>query len=124
MPTPAPTELKLRRKSRLLAVTFDNGEQFNLPFEYLRVFSPSAEVRGHGGEPFGLPKVLVYGKENVDIKKVEPVGNYAARLVFDDGHDSGLFTWQMLHELGKRFDDNWSQYLARLEKAGIDRNTD
>ncbi|MDX1454623.1 MAG: gamma-butyrobetaine hydroxylase-like domain-containing protein, partial [Gammaproteobacteria bacterium] len=96
MATSAPTELKLRRQSRQLAVSFADGRHYELPFEYLRVFSPSAEVRGHGGEAYGLPKVLVIEKENVDITRIEPVGNYAVRLVFDDGHDSGLYTWQML----------------------------
>ena len=114
---PKPTHIKVRTKSRVLEISFDNGERFSLPFEYLRVFSPSAEVRGHGG-----PMLLVYGKENVGVQRVEPVGNYAVRLVFDDGHDTGIFSWPVLHELGQDHDANWKEYLARLEKGGIKRN--
>ena len=121
MTASAPTDIKLHRKSRQMTVSFADGRRYDLPFEYLRVFSPSAEVRGHGGEPYGLPKVLVIEKENVDITRIEPVGNYAVKLVFDDGHDSGLYTWQMLAELGARFEENWAAYLARLEKAGFPR---
>lgn len=116
-----PTEIRLRRKSRLLVIGFDDGKSYELPFEYLRVFSPSAEVRGHGGTDRGLPRILVIGKEDVDINKVEPVGNYAVRLVFDDGHDSGLYTWPVLHELAENFEDYWRRYLERLQKAGVDR---
>jgi DUF971 family protein len=116
-----PTRIRLRRSSRLLAVTFDDGLVAELPFEYLRVFSPSAEVRGHGGTDRGLPKVLVFGKENVDISKVEPVGNYAVRLIFDDGHDSGIYTWPVLRELGENFEDYWRRYLEKLQKAGVER---
>jgi DUF971 family protein len=116
--TPRPTDLVVHKKSRTLEVVFDNGEQFNLPFEYLRVFSPSAEVRGHGKGPM----MLVIGKENVDIKAVEPVGHYAVRLVFDDGHDSGIYSWSVLHELGRTFESNWEDYLRRLESAGVERN--
>jgi DUF971 family protein len=92
----APTEIRLRSKSRLLQVSFADGTQYELPFEFLRVNSPSAEVQGHGPGQ----KVLVTGKENVLIKAVEPVGHYAVKLVFDDGHDSGLYTWKYLRELG------------------------
>ena len=92
----APTEIRLRNKSRLLQVSFADGTQYQLPFELLRVNSPSAEVQGHGPGQ----KVLVSGKENVMIKAVEPVGRYAVKLVFDDGHDSGLYTWKYLRELG------------------------
>lgn len=116
---PQPTELRLRRKSQMLVVSFDDDQTYELPFEYLRVFSPSAEVRGHGGSEDGLPKILVIGKEDVDIKKVEPVGNYAVRLIFDDGHDSGLFTWPVLRELGENFDRYWHRYLDRLQRAGV-----
>ncbi len=91
-----PTDIKLRTASRLLEVTFDDGRKFELPFEYLRVFSPSAEVKGHGGGE----GVLQVGKENVGITAVEPVGNYALRLMFDDGHDTGLYSWSLLHDLG------------------------
>jgi DUF971 family protein len=96
--TAAPTEIRLRSRSRLLQVSFADGAQYELPFEYLRVNSPSAEVQGHGPGQ----KVTVTGKENVLIKAVEPVGHYAVKLVFDDGHDSGLFTWQYLRELGEQ----------------------
>ena len=112
---PRPTEIRLRKSAGLLAVTFDSGESFELPFEYLRVFSPSAEVRGHGTE------ILQLGKERVKVMGVEPVGNYAVRLVFDDGHDSGLYSWPVLHELGKNQADNWQRYLKRLADAGYQR---
>lgn len=115
--TPHPTEIRLHRGARLLAVTFDDGSRFELPFEYLRVFSPSAEVRGHGlAEP-----VLVTGKENVNIVAIEPVGNYAVRLVFDDGHATGIYSWTVLHELGTHQARNWARYLERLRAAGIVR---
>jgi DUF971 family protein len=111
------TEIKLRQRSRLLEVSFDDGSRFELPFEYLRVHSPSAEVRGHGeGEG-----VLVLGKQNVGIKAIEPIGQYAVRLIFDDGHDTGLFTWKYLHELGAQRTQMWSQYLARVARAAQTR---
>jgi DUF971 family protein len=91
-----PIEIRLRTVSRVLSIAFADGSRFELPFEYLRVNSPSAEVQGHGPGQ----RVTVTGKENVQITQVEPVGQYAVRLVFDDGHDSGLFTWQYLHQLG------------------------
>jgi DUF971 family protein len=107
------TEIKLRRRSRVLEVSFADGSRFELPFEYLRVHSPSAEVRGHGaGEG-----VLVIGKENVAITAVEPIGQYAVKLVFDDGHDTGLFTWKYLHELGSQRERNWAAYRARVERS-------
>jgi DUF971 family protein len=96
MADPIPTEIKLRTKSRVLEVVFDNGERFELSFEYLRVYSPSAEVRGHGPGQ----ETLQLGKHEVGIKAVEPVGHYAVRLVFDDGHDTGLYSWSYLRELG------------------------
>jgi DUF971 family protein len=100
-------------------VLFDDGSHFELPFEYLRVFSPSAEVTGHGvGEG-----ILQVGKENVGISAVEPVGNYALRLKFDDGHDTGLYSWPLLHELGRRRESNWNRYLERCAAAGIVRGT-
>src|ERR1700674_1707840 len=106
-------ESKLPQRSRVLEVSFTDGSRFELPFEYLRVHSPSAEVRGHGsGEG-----VLVIGKENVGITAVEPIGQYAVRLVFDDGHDTGLFTWKYLHELGSQRQQYWAQYLARVAGA-------
>ncbi len=110
-----PTEIKLRRKSRVLEVAFDSGERFQLPAEYLRVNSPSAEVKGHGPGQ----EVLVSGKEQVNILAVEPVGQYAVRLVFDDGHATGLYTWPILHELGVKQEDNWRAYLQRLRDAGL-----
>src|SRR5213082_3580442 len=95
MSDPVATEIRLRRASRVLEVSFSDGSRFELPFEYLRVHSPSAEVKGHGPGQ----EVLVLGKENVGIRAVEPVGQYAVKLVFDDGHDTGLYTWKYLHEL-------------------------
>jgi DUF971 family protein len=111
----SPTSLKLRTVSRVLEVNFEDGSQFSLPFEYLRVYSPSAEVRGHGPGQ----ETLQIGKQNVRITKVEPVGHYAVRLVFDDGHDSGLFSWKYLHELGTDREAKWAHYLARLDDLGI-----
>lgn len=107
------TELKLRTRSRVLEVGFDDGARFQLPFEYLRTHSPSAEVKGHGPGQ----EVLVLGKQNVSIRAVEPVGQYAVKLVFDDGHDSGLFTWKYLRELGEKQSEYWSKYLARVHAA-------
>jgi DUF971 family protein len=110
-----PTAIKLRTVSRVLDIAFDDGQQFELPFEYLRVYSPSAEVRGHGAGQ----ETLQIGKHDVVIKKVEPVGHYALRLVFDDGHDSGIFTWKYLHELGRERSTNWQRYLSRLTDLNI-----
>jgi len=113
-PTPTPTEIKLRRQSRLLEVRFDDGNRFELPLEFLRVHSPSAEVKGHGPGQ----ETLVLGKQNVGLKDIEPVGQYAVRLVFDDGHDSGLFSWKYLYELGRDRDRLWARYLERVREAG------
>lgn len=113
MSDPVATEIKLRNRSRVLEVTFDDGARFALPFEYLRVSSPSAEVKGHGPGQ----EVLVLGKENVGIRAVEPVGHYAVKLVFDDGHDTGLFTWKYLHELGREQAERWVRYLQRKAAA-------
>lgn len=108
---PYPTEIKLRKVSRCLWLSFSDGLEFELPAEYLRVHSPSAEVQGHGpGEG-----VLVTGKEAVNISAVEPVGRYAVRLVFDDGHSTGLFTWPILYRLGRDQADNWAAYQAKLQ---------
>jgi DUF971 family protein len=107
------TEIRLRRASRVLEVTFSDGSRFELPFEYLRVHSPSAEVKGHGPGQ----EVLVLGKENVGITTIEPVGQYAVKLVFDDGHDTGLFTWKYLHELGRERTEKWARYLARKARG-------
>ena len=113
----APAEIKVKRKSRLLEVHFRDGEVFRLPFEYLRVYSPSAEVRGHGG---GEGK-LELAKEGVQVTAVDPVGNYAVRLHFDDGHNSGLYSWVYLYELGVEYEEKWAHYLARCEKLGYQR---
>jgi DUF971 family protein len=109
------TDLRLRTKSRVLVVTFDDGAEHSLPFEYLRVYSPSAEVRGHGPGQ----ETLQLGKHEVGITAVEPVGHYAVRLKFDDGHDTGLYSWAYLRELGETRDARWQQYLDRLAKLGI-----
>jgi DUF971 family protein len=116
MPEPVATEIRLRKSSRVLAVSFDDGTRFEMPFEYLRVHSPSAEVKGHGPGQ----EVLVTGKENVLIRAVEPVGQYAVKLVFDDGHDTGLYTWKYLHELGREQPRKWAQYLERKARAARD----
>lgn len=116
--TPRPTEIKLHQKSRLLEIAFDDGSRYSLPCEYLRVFSPSAEVRGHGPGQ----EVLQVGKRNVEIKEIEPVGNYAVKLVFSDGHDTGLYSWEYLHELGEKQESSWKSYLARLAEAGASRD--
>ena len=112
-----PTEITLRTKSRLLVVTFADRASFEFTFEYLRVHSPSAEVKGHGPGQ----EILQTGKENVVIKAVEPVGHYAVRLVFDDGHNTGLYTWNYLRELGDNMENNWQAYLDRLQAAGYPR---
>src|SRR3984885_14307793 len=110
---PQPTDIKLRTQSRLLDVRFDDGSHFELPFEYLRVFSPSAEVKGHGGGE----GALVQGKQNVGISGGEPVGNYALRLFFDDGHNTGLYSWTVLYQLGKDRTSNWARYQERCAEA-------
>ncbi len=113
-----PTEITLHQQSRVLEIAFDDGARYKLPFEFLRVFSPSAEVRGHGvGQ-----ETLQVGKRDVMLTDIEPTGSYAIKLVFDDGHDSGLFTWEYLHELGKYQDAMWHDYLAKLEAAGESRD--
>jgi DUF971 family protein len=112
---PQPVELKLRTESRLLEVSFDDGSRFELPFEYLRVFSPSAEVKGHGGGE----GTLQTGKQHVRITGIEPIGNYAVRLVFDDGHNTGLYSWTLLHELGREARKNWARYLERCGTGGV-----
>lgn len=114
---PKPTEIRLQQQSRVLALRFDDGSTFSLPCEYLRVFSPSAEVRGHGPGQ----ETLQVGKEQVNIEAIEPVGHYGVKLVFDDGHDSGIFTWKYLHELGQQQASYWADYLSRLADAGHQR---
>src|ERR1700742_5232904 len=113
MSDPVPAEIKLRTTSRVLEVSFTDGNRFQLPFEYLRVHSPSAEVQGHGPGQ----EVLVLGKESVGIRAVEPIGQYAVKLVFDDGHDTGLYTWKYLHELGRDREVLWSRYQQRRAAA-------
>ncbi|MDB6085443.1 MAG: 1-(5-phosphoribosyl)-5-[(5-phosphoribosylamino)methylideneamino] imidazole-4-carboxamide isomerase [Gammaproteobacteria bacterium] len=114
---PQPLEIKIRTESRILDVRFDDGSRYEMPFEYLRVFSPSAEVKGHGGGE----GTLQTGKENVRVTAVEPIGNYAVRLVFDDGHNTGLYSWSLLHQLGSNAQANWSRYLERCAAAGVRR---
>lgn len=120
MKNPAPTELRLHRKARVLSVRFADGAHYELPCEYLRVHSPSAEVQGHGG---GEP-LLVPGKREVNIDAIEPVGQYAVRLRFDDGHDTGLYTWDVLRELGEHQAEWWAHYLDRLQRMGMSRDRD
>ncbi len=114
-----PTEINLNRRTRMLTVSFGD-ETFEMSCEYLRVHSPSAEVQGHGpGQD-----VLQVGKEDVNIDNIEPVGNYAIKPVFDDGHDTGIFSWDTLYRLGKSQDENWQRYLNRLNEAGKPRKLD
>ena len=115
--TPLPTEIKLHQKSRLLEIAFSDGKRYQLPCEFLRVYSPSAEVRGHGPGQ----EVLQVGKKNVEITDVQPVGSYAVQLVFSDGHDSGLYSWDYLYDLGVNQEALWQQYLARMSEAGASR---
>lgn len=115
-----PTTLKLHRQSRVLEVGYADGRRYELPCEYLRVFSPSAEVRGHGG---GEP-MLVAGKREVNIAAIEPVGHYAVRLRFDDGHDSGLYSWDVLEELGQNQAAWWAHYLERMAQIGMSRDSE
>ena len=118
--TPTPTEIKLHQKSRQLEVTFSDGKNFTFSHEQLRVFSPSAEVRGHGPGQ----ETLQTGKRNVEIVRVDPVGNYAVRLVFSDGHDSGIYSWDLFYSVGTNLDELWRGYLGRLEEAGANRDID
>ncbi len=117
--TVRPTDIKLHQKSRVLELTFDDGARFKLPCEYLRAYSPSAEVRGHGPGQ----EVLQVGIENVNITNIEPVGTYAVCLHFDDGHSTGIYSWDLLHDLGVRHEELWRDYLARLQRAGYERKT-
>ena len=116
--TPIPTEIKLHQKSRILELAFENGERFELSYEFLRVFTPSAEARGHAPGQ----ETLQVGKRDVEILGIEPVGNYATKPVFSDGHDSGLFSWDMLHTLCIHRDELWQAYLDRLAEAGASRD--
>lgn len=118
--TPIPTDIRLHKKSRMLELSYENGERYELSCEYLRVFTPSAEARGHGPGQ----EVLQTGKRAVDIERIEPVGTYALRFVFSDGHDSGLYSWDLLHNLARHHDELWAQYLAQLEAQGLSRDID
>lgn len=117
MSHPIPTELNLHRESKVLEITFDDGSNFKLPCEYLRVNSPSAEVQGHTADQH----VLQVGKENVNIDRIEPVGNYAVCLHFDDEHNTGIYSWETLYKLGVNYDEIWADYLKQLEAAGHKR---
>lgn len=115
---PRPTEIKVRRAEKTLDIVFDDGTGFSLPAEYLRVESPSAEVQGHGPGQ----KVLVAGRRHVGIADVEPVGNYAIRIVFDDLHDTGIFSWRYLYQLGAEQETRWAEFTDALEAAGLKRD--
>ena len=115
---PSPTEIRLKRAERVLDVAFDDGARFSLPAEYLRVESPSAEVQGHGPGQ----KVLVAGRREVGIMRVEPVGHYAIRIAFDDLHDSGIFSWAYLHQLGREQAERWAAYEQALAAKGLSRD--
>ena len=114
---PVPTLIELHQKSRVLEIAFSDGKHFSLPYEFLRVYSPSAEVRGHGPGQ----ETLQVGKKNVEITAAEPVGTYAMQLVFSDGHDSGLYSWEYLHSMGMNQEKMWNEYLQRMEAAGAKR---
>lgn len=116
--TPIPTEIKLHQTSRLMELTFGDGQVFRLPYEFLRVYSPSAEVRGHGPGQ----ETLQAGKRDVTIAEVEAIGHYAIRPKFSDGHETGIYSWDYLYELGTRHEQMWQQYLARLDAAGASRD--
>jgi len=114
---PQPTEIKLHQASRVLEIAYADGRSFKLPCEFLRVYSPSAEVRGHGPGQ----EVLQTGKKDIAITKIEPVGNYAVQLTFSDGHDTGIYSWDLLYEYGARQDEMWQHYLGRLKETGASR---
>jgi len=118
--TPIPSEIKLHKQSRLLELVYPEGQRFELSFEFLRVFTPSAEARGHGPGQ----EVLQTGKRQVDIDDLQPVGTYALRPVFSDGHDSGLYSWDLLFNLGQHRDELWQEYLKQLESHGLSRDID
>ena len=114
---PPPTEIKLHQKSRVLEIAFADGATFRLPCEFLRVYSPSAEVRGHGPGQ----EVLQTGKKEVEIARIEPVGQYAVQLHFSDGHNTGIYSWDLLYDYGVRQDEMWRHYLKRMEEASASR---
>jgi len=118
--TPVPTEIKLHQASRLMELSFADGTNFRLPYEFLRVYSPSADVRGHGPGQ----ETLQVGKREVTIAELEPVGHYAVRPKFSDGHDTGIYSWDYLYDLGERQDELWQRYLALLAAAGASRDPD
>ncbi|KAB2927530.1 MAG: DUF971 domain-containing protein [Dechloromonas sp.] len=118
--TPIPTEITLHQKSRRLELAYEDGQRYQLDFEYLRVFTPSAEARGHGPGQ----ETLQTGKRNVVIEGIEPVGTYALRFVYSDGHDSGLYSWDLLHNLAVHHDELWAEYLKQLESQGLSRDID
>ncbi|MDG2252774.1 MAG: DUF971 domain-containing protein [Methylophilaceae bacterium] len=115
--TPTPSEIKFHQKSKLLEIIFDDNTECMLSSEFLRVYSPSAEVQGHAPEQ----AVLQVGKENVSIDNIEPVGNYAIKIFFSDGHDTGLYSWQYLHMLAKNYEELWTEYIGKLDASGIQR---
>jgi|SRR5210317_205335 DUF971 family protein len=117
---PNPTEIKLHQESRLLEIKFDNQTECSLSCEFLRVYSPSAEVQGHSPSQ----AVLQIGKEKVNITNIEPIGNYAIKITFSDGHDTGLYSWDYLYRLAKNYEQLWIEYLGKLDAAGIKRSTD
>ena len=114
---PIPTQIELHQKSRVLEIGFSDGKLFSLPYEFLRVYSPSAEVRGHGPGQ----ETLQVGKKDIEITAAEPVGTYAMQLVFSDGHDSGIYSWEYLHSMGVNQETMWNDYLQRMEEAGAKR---
>lgn len=114
---PTPTEITLHQKSRILEIAFEDGKRFSFPCEFLRVYSPSAEVRGHGPGQ----ETLQTGKKEVNIDEIEAVGHYAIRPVFSDGHDSGIYSWDLLYDYGLHQDELWQDYLRRVEEAGAKR---
>jgi DUF971 family protein len=115
-----PTEINLHKVSHVLEINFEDGSNFKLPVEYLRVYSPSAEVQGHAPGQ----EVLQIGKEDVNIDNIEPMGHYAVKLAFDDNHDTGIYSWDYLYELGTTYEERWQQYLERLEAGGHKRKPD
>lgn len=118
--TPIPSEIRLHQKSRIVEFAYENGERFMLDFEYLRVFTPSAEARGHGPGQ----ETLQTGKRGINIERIEPVGTYAIRPIFSDGHDSGLYSWDLIYNLGKHHDELWQEYLQQLDAQGLSRDID
>jgi DUF971 family protein len=115
---PTPLDITVHSQSRVLEVSYSDGSQFRIPFELMRVYSPSAEVQGHGPGQ----EILQTGKREVELSALEPVGNYAVQPVFSDGHDTGIFSWDYLYFLGSEQDRLWNEYLARLRMAGVERD--